>query len=317
MPKSEITHRMKKVEDLFGNGTQTGENAVVRINIDIIDPHPADTFEPYQGKRLEDMVESIKMYGVVIPIIVRDMNNGRYQVLSGKNRINGSRHAGLTDVPAIVKHNISEEDAEAYVFITNLFQRSFSELPVSQRAAIISVMHSKLFSQGKRNDIINEIDKLSETYNPPDKKSNTHEVIGEIYSLSVATVARLVRINKLIPKMKQRLDRDEIAMRTGIGVSFLSDDDQSLLDEVLGETKIKLSETTADSLKEKSKESGGLTKEIITAMLTSKTDQKKFNAKIDNSLIDKFFTKNESKKEIEKTIADALVFYFGNKNSNL
>ena len=78
------------------------------------------------------------------------------EILAGHNRVNAAKLAGLSEVPAIILENISDEEAWIYIIETNLMQRSFADMSHSEKAAVIATQHSKLFSQGKRNDIIND-----------------------------------------------------------------------------------------------------------------------------------------------------------------
>lgn len=78
-------------------------------------------------------------------------------MLSGHNRLNAANLAGLTEIPAIVKEGLSEEETYVYVIETNMIQRSFSELLPSEKAAVLAARYEKVISQGKQNDILREI----------------------------------------------------------------------------------------------------------------------------------------------------------------
>ena len=128
--------------------------------------HP---FKLYEGDRFNDMVESIKQYGVIVPIVVRKVDN-KYEILSGHNRVNAAKEAGLTEVPTVIKEGLTEEEATLIVTETNIMQRSFSELAHSERATVISTRHSAMKNQGVRTDLLNEIEKLSKAPNLEVKK---------------------------------------------------------------------------------------------------------------------------------------------------
>ena len=83
------------------------------------------------------------------PVIVRKAARG-YEMLAGHNRTNAAKIAGLAEVPAIVKTDLSDEDAYVYVIETNLLQRSFAELLPSEKAAVLVARYEKISSQGKR-----------------------------------------------------------------------------------------------------------------------------------------------------------------------
>lgn len=150
------------------------QTAIQQIPCDQLHPYHNHKFELYSGERLEDMVASIKENGVLSPIIVQPIEDG-YEILIGHNRWNASKLAGLPTVPAIVKAGLTEDEAEMYVIESNLIQRSFSDLKISEQAAVVASRHSKMFSPGKRNDIIRELTLLE---NP----NAEHHIIESIIS---------------------------------------------------------------------------------------------------------------------------------------
>ena len=154
-------------------------NGIVSIPVEEIHPFHDHPFRLYEGERLEDMVQSIKDHGVLNPVIVRKAARG-YEMLAGHNRTNAAKIAGLTEVPAIVKTDLSDEDAYVYVIETNLLQRSFAELLPSEKAAVLVARYEKISSQGKRNDIRQEIEALEETCGHDVHKSqNSRYGLGE------------------------------------------------------------------------------------------------------------------------------------------
>ena len=107
--------------------------------------HP---FHLYEGERLEDMIASVKEHGVLNPVIVQKLDTG-YEMLSGHNRWNAAKLAGIKEIPAIVKTDLSEEEAYVYVIETNLMQRSFSDLAISEKAAVLKARYEKDMTQNR------------------------------------------------------------------------------------------------------------------------------------------------------------------------
>ena len=140
--------------DLIGGSDMAavGGNGIEMLPIDEIKPYHEHPFHLYEGERLQDMVESIKEHGVLTPVIVQKKRGG-YEMLSGHNRANAAKLAGLTEIPAIVKEGLTEQEAYVYVIETNMIQRSFNDLLPSEIAAVFSAQYDKTCSQGKRNDI--------------------------------------------------------------------------------------------------------------------------------------------------------------------
>ena len=198
------------------------------MNLADLQPFSGHPFHEYEGERLDDMVESIRSHGVLVPILVRKTGLA-CEILSGHNRVKAARLAGLSTVPAVVLENISDDEAWFYVVETNLMQRSFTDMSHSEKAAVIAAQHSKLFSQGKRNDILNELANLeephssegSETLGQVGSKFHSDQRVAEMYSLSKKTVARYIRIHKLSPALKIRLDNGGIPLIPAVTLSFL------------------------------------------------------------------------------------------------
>lgn len=113
------------------------QTAVQQIPCDKLHPYHNHKFELYSGERLEDMVASIKENGVLSPIIVQPDGDG-YEILIGHNRWNASKLAGLSTVPSIIKAGLTEDEAEMYVIESNVMQRGFENLRISEQAAAVA-----------------------------------------------------------------------------------------------------------------------------------------------------------------------------------
>ena len=192
------------------------------IQINNIQPFHDHPFHLYEGERLEDMIASVKEHGVLNPVIVQKIDGG-YEMLSGHNRMNAAKLAGLKEVPAIVKTDLSEEEAYVYVIETNLMQRSFSDLLISEKAAVLKARYEKGACQGKRNDIVREIARLEgkelddATCGHSDHKLKTRDSIGKEYELSGSSVGRLLKLNDLIKPFKDMVDKKAVKGKTENG----------------------------------------------------------------------------------------------------
>lgn len=205
-----------------GNGLQS-------LPVDSIKPFHDHPFRLYQGERLDDMVESIREHGVLNPVIVRKKGKG-YEMLSGHNRQNAAKLAGLTEIPAIVKEGLSDEEAYVYVIETNVIQRSFTDLAPSEKAAVLSARYEKVISQGRRNDILQEIEEIG-TCGHDVHKSRSRDGIGEEYGMTGRNIARYMRVDKLIHPFKDKLDAGELTLTAAVELSYLSEDEQIIVAE--------------------------------------------------------------------------------------
>ena len=195
--------RLQNLDELFSIYDQSPENGglvVTNIEISKLTPYHGHVFQMYEGERLDDMVASIESNGVLVPIIIRESLNSNptstdlldsYEILAGHNRVNAAKLAGLNEVPAIILGNISDEEAQAYVVETNLMQRSFSDMLHSEKAAAIALHHSKMFSQGKRNDILEQLRKLEDAHNGKEQvKLDVHKQDNETEGLALPQVGK-------------------------------------------------------------------------------------------------------------------------------
>lgn len=302
----------------FDLGTLLGtpdamKNTVKQIPCDMLHPYHNHRFELYTGERLEDMVQSIKENGILSPIIVQPDSNG-YEILIGHNRWNASKLAGIGSVPAIIKEGLTEEEAEMYVIESNLMQRGFDNLKISEQAAVIAQRHNEMFSQGKRNDIIRELKILNgekdTTSRPVGEKLNTDDAISEQYGLSSRNVSRLLRIDKLIDELKSFIDNGALAIRSGVELSYLSEETQHIIAEQAEDFKIDMK--IAKQLRNSADENGNIDTATIIRIITGTAEikSKPVSIKLNNDIFSKYFSSEMKKKEITETIEKALAYYF-------
>lgn len=114
-------------------------------------------------------------------------------------------------MPAIVKTELTEKDAYVYVIETNVIQRGFAELLPSEKAAVLVERYEKVTNQGKRNDILQEIERLSGgepagTCGHDVHKLKSRDAVVEECGMTGRNIARYIRVNQLEQPLKERLD---------------------------------------------------------------------------------------------------------------
>lgn len=289
-------------------------NQIKQIPLDMLVPFHNHQFSLYDGERRDDMVESIRKNGVMTPIVCRPNPNGSdtYEILIGHNRWNCSKIAGLETIPAIIKEQLTEDEAQTYVDESNLIQRGFNDLKVSEQARIIARRYSEMFSQGKRNDIINEIKMLNGENSAV--TGNSREKVAEEYGLSRNTIARLVRISKLSDSILGWIDKGQLAVRAGVELSYLLAEEQEKLFEINSvddNMLMKISEAQARDLRVLSAD-GVLDEDEMLKVLSAKKKKPDKKVSIDSTLYKKYFA-GLSNDEIADTVAAALDMFFKSK----
>ena len=301
--------------------TPVAVNGIVSIPVEEIHPFHDHPFRLYEGDRLEDMVQSIKDHGVLNPVIVRKAARG-YEMLAGHNRTNAAKIAGLTEVPAIVKTDLSDEDAYVYVIETNLLQRSFAELLPSEKAAVLVARYEKISSQGKRNDIRQEIEALEETCGHDVHKSRQrtcgHDVhksqksrdgLCEEYGMTGRNIARYMRLDRLIPEFKDAVDKGTLAMVAAVDLSYLNVKMQKLIQQVAEAEGKKLKPKQAVELRKMGKD---ITKEAVEGVLAGKEQKKSqsVSVKLPMELYERYFAQMDAR-AVQEIVEKALEGYFG------
>ncbi|MCL2358041.1 MAG: ParB N-terminal domain-containing protein [Defluviitaleaceae bacterium] len=336
MAKSLKRPKSKTVDNLFQLGEaggSAGENpGITHVKVDELlhysgsplhdgkhfNEHP---FKLYTGERLEDMVESIRANGVLVPIIVNKQRNEELgthvlTILAGHNRTEAAKLAGLTEIPAVILEEVSDEKAAVIVVETNLMQRSFSDMAHSEKAAVVVIMHSKMFSQGKRNDILAQLKALDgdNEENEAHAKLRTDEAVGLEYGLSRSTIARYLRIHKLEKCLKFHLDDGVLGFIPAVEVSFLKKKTQQLLGDCLDDgCKINLKSA---GLIRKADSEGTVNRWVLEEILLGKAFDptgpppiKPRKIKVRGDVYSKYFT-DRTDEEVESIVEEALNMYF-------
>ncbi|WIV11175.1 ParB N-terminal domain-containing protein [Proteiniborus sp. MB09-C3] len=312
------------INDLFSDEEdllESSDSGIKEIDLSQLVPFKNHPFKLYEGQRLNDMVDSIKEHGVILPLIVRADNNGKYEILSGHNRANAATIAGLERVPIVIKEGLTDEEAMLIVTESNLIQRSFTDLSYSEKARVLTEHYNAIKQQGKKVDLINELEKLS---NADDLEENldscqfgtqgrSDKKVGDDYKLSARDVARYIKVDTLNESLKIRLDTKEIPFIAAVDLSFLKKDEQESIEGILKKNKFKVDIKKATVLKKLSQKRN-LTEEKAFDILSGKyfdnPNKKPKSIKVKPKIISKYFSEGQNQKDIERIIEKALELYF-------
>ena len=311
--KREITDA---VDFLLDDAGILEQGDIQNIKLDLLENYHNHPFTLYTGKRLDDMVESVRENGILSPIIVLKKDDNKYEILSGHNRVNAARLVNLKTVPCIVKENLSKEQTYTYVIETNLMQRSFSDLLPTEKALVLKMRYEKIASQGKRNDLQKEINNLEqgiiEKESKEEDKTNSRKVLGKEYNLSGASIARYLRLNELSKSWKQDVDNEKIGLTMAVDISYLSKETQEYLYQQCEELELSLKPSDAKTLHLMNSQEEMNQEMVVTYLLNLKKPKVKEyqNIKLSQGIYQKFFRYEESKEDVEEIIEKALEIYF-------
>lgn len=243
--------------DLMSIGAKEGD--IKHFSVDMLKEFKGQPFKPYGAERLLNLADDIKQNGILHPLIVRPCNDGKYQILAGHNRLKAAAIAGLTEVPCIIK-DVDDDTAQLILVNSNLNQRQ--KLLPSEKAYAYKLQLEILKRQGRRidTDIKNSIGKMY-----PNQDMDFRE--------SRRTIQRYIRLASLIPELLQMVDDNKIIWGVGVQLSYLSEELQKTVYEIVSADKtIKLDISKIKLLRRRvaEDESTPLTEDEIKEVLCEK-----------------------------------------------
>ena len=283
--------RISSYDDLFKTEEQRQEEAAEKVqNIPIseIDDFPDHPFHIAEGDEMAEMVNSIKVYGVLTPAIVRKKEDGRYELVSGHRRKRASELAGLTTLPVIVK-DMSRDEAVIFMVDANLQREHI--LP-SEKAFAYKMKYEALSHQGSTSRQLGA-------------KLRTSEYMAQDADESARQIQRYIRLTELIPELLQMVDEKKIAFNPAVELSYLSKEEQRPLYETMLQEERTPSLSQAQRMKKLSQESG-LDERTMERILAEDKPNQKEQIRLPASRIDRFFPKGYTPKQKEDTIIKLL-----------
>ena len=269
---------------------------MVKEFISQLPPDKLSPFEkhPYQVREdtaMDELVESIRVHGVLSPLLVRPKGAG-YELVSGHRRRLAAQKLGLPTVPVLVRE-MTDDEALILMVDSNLQRENL--LP-SEKAFAYKMKLEAMNRQGRRTD-------LTSTTVVPKFRSN--EVIGKESSESRETVRRYIRLTNLVPPLLQMVDDGRIAFSPAVELSYLTRDEQAELWDVIGREDATPSLSQALRMKQLSREAK-LTPEVLYAILTEEKPNQKEQIRIKTESLRKYFPRNYSAQQMEREIIKLL-----------
>ncbi len=281
--------KLNKFEDLFmGNDT----SSTVELPISELHSFANHPFKVLENDDMAELVNSIKQNGVINPIIVRTTNTG-YEIISGHRRTHASKAAGLKNIPAIIKDNISDAEAIIYMVDSNIARETI--LP-SEKAFSYKMKQEALKHQGRIGN-------------------RTNDVIGQQFGDSGRQVQRYIRLTNLISQLIEFVDNNKIKLIPAVELSYLDEKSQLILYQYIDDNEKYPSLKQAKEIKEYYNANNNIDTNIITEIMETKNHSKTKN-KLPKEFT-KYFDNNMTEAEIAEEIAEILKEYFLNRiNSN-
>ena len=196
---------------------------IVDIPIELVDDFPDHPFKVRMDEDMQQLVESIRERGMITPVILRKKEDGRYEIVSGHRRKKACEIAGLKTIKAEVRE-MTRDEAIIMMVESNLHR---SVILPSEKAFSYKMRLEAIKSQRQKTDLSSV---------PMAQKAKTsREQLGEIVGESQDNVRRYIRLTELIPELLERVDKNQIALRPAVELSYLTKEEQKLVNEKISE----------------------------------------------------------------------------------
>lgn len=295
MKSSARNIELKSVDDLFAT-EEIREDAqrekVQNIPLGELHPFRNHPFKVKDDAAMQDTVESVREYGVLVPAIARPDPNGGYELIAGHRRHHASELAGKETMPVIVRD--LDDDAATIIMVDSNLQRE--ELLPSERAFAYKMKLEALKHQGARTDL---------TSVQLGQKLSARDQVAKAAGESAIQIQRFIRLTELIPEILDMVDEHKIALNPAVELSHLKKEEQTLLLEAMDSEQATPSLSQAQRLKKFSQQKM-LSLDVMRAVMSEekKTDLDRVTLK--NETLRKYFPKSYTPKQMEDTIIKLL-----------
>ena len=265
---------------------------VVQLKLSELHPFEGHPFQVRDDEEMQQMVESLSEFGVLVPLIVRPDPYGGYEILSGHRRHRASELAEKETVPAIIRD--LDDDAAIILMCDSNLQRE-NILP-SERAWAYKMKLDALKHQGKRNDL-----QQDSTSSQVGTKLRADEQIAQQVGESRNQIQRYIRLTNLIPEVMDMVDSKQIAFNPAVELSYLKPSEQKEFLEAMDATQASPSLSQAQRMKKLSQE-GSCTLVAMCEIMNEVKKGELDHVTIRNDVLRKYFPKSYTPKQMEDTI---------------
>lgn len=292
---------MTPLDDLFSTDESRAEaqlEKVVMLNPADISDFPNHPFKIRQNEAMAEMADSVKQYGVLVPVLVRPKADGGYEMVAGHRRKCAATLAGITEMPCIVR-NLTDDEATIIMVDSNLQRETI--LP-SEKAFAYKMKLEAIKRQGQRSDL------TSTPLEPKLKGSRSNEELAASSPDSRSQIQRYIRLTELIPLVLDMVDSGKIAFRPAVELSYLSKEQQQSLYDTMECEDCTPSLAQAIKMKESSRD-GKLSAEVILSIMQEEKPNQREKPTFRDERITRLIPKSTPRGQETDFVIRALEFY--------
>lgn len=274
---------------------QGGNQRIQPLPLSELVPFKDHPFRVVDDDRMKETVESIREYGVLVPIIVRPMDDGSYEIVSGHRRKRACELAGVEEIPAIVR-DLDDDEATIIMVDSNLQRENI--LP-SERAKAYQMKLEAIRRRAGRPK--KEEQENGGQFGHDFEAKKAREIIAEEAGDSPRNVQRFIRLNELTEPLRDKVDNGELGFTPAVELSFLKPQEQEWVERALDETQQTPSLSQAQRIKQESKE-GTLTEDTVHKIISEEKKPLYNSVTLSHDTLKKYFPKSYTAKQMENVI---------------
>jgi len=301
LEKKSAAELLTSVDELFTTQAERDEakrETVKGIPIAEISDFPNHPFKVRMDEAMLEMAESVKQYGVLVPAMVRPKPEGGYEMVAGHRRKLAAELAQQTEIPCLVR-DLTDDEAVIIMVDSNLQREKI--LPSEKAFAYKMKLEAMKRQAGRpRKDNSAPVE--------PNLFSRSNEELAAQSPDSRAQIQRYIRLTYLIPPLLDMVDEGKIAMRPAVELSYLPENEQTILHETMEMEDCTPSHAQAIKMRKFSEE-GKLNEDVILSIMQEEKPNQKEQVRIPRDRISKYFSPGTPAKTIEDTIIKALELY--------
>ena len=271
------------------------EDKITLLPLSELHDFPNHPFKVRDDEAMQETVESIRQYGVLVPAIVRPREDGGYEIIAGHRRRHGSELAGLSAMPCIVRQ--MDDDTATILMVDSNIQRE-NILP-SERAQAYKMKLEAIKRQGTRHDLTS--DQLGQKLSG----KTSREVIAENSNDSPTQIQRYIRLTELSPELQQMVDEKKIGMTPAVEISYLKPEEQQMLLTAIDSEQATPSLSQAQRMKKLSRD-GKLNDDTMLDIMMEQKKPEGYNVVLSADKLRKYFPRSYTPQKMEETILKLL-----------
>lgn len=301
--KTNLEFGLGTLDDLFSTQEERDEAKLKKIEeipLEMIDPFPDHPYKVRDDEDMQNLVESIKEYGILTPATIRKKEDGRYEILSGHRRC---RACQLVGIPTLRAEVVEMDRDTATIFMVDSNLQRTTILP-SEKAFSYKMRLDAMKRQGKRVDLTSMpvAEKLE------GKAARSVTKLGNEVGESGDQIRRYIRLTELDPKLLAMVDEGKIALRPAVELSYLPIPMQKIVAENIEAEQCTPSHDQTIRMR-KAEQQGNLSEEVISFIMQEEKPNQKEKIVLKSDKVKKLLPKDLAYNEREAYIVKALEFY--------